>query len=79
MTEIANTTLGTLIREARKAAGYKNAETLAVRLGVGQRTVQRWETDKSEPSISRLREIAELTGRSLAYFITGRDEQDAAA
>jgi transcriptional regulator with XRE-family HTH domain len=62
-------TLGSRIRDARKEAGYRNVEQLAVALDVGQRTVQRWETDKSEPSISTLRQIAALTGKPLAFFI----------
>ena len=79
MTDTAATeveTLGSRIRQARKDAGYRNTESFAVRLGVGQRTVQRWETGASEPSISRLREIAALTGRSLAYFISGDTEPE---
>jgi transcriptional regulator with XRE-family HTH domain len=63
-------TLGAKIRQARKDAGFKNAETLAVRLGVGQRTVQRWESGEGEPSITRLREVAALTGKTLAYFLS---------
>ncbi len=65
----ADTTLGRRIRDARRRAGFKNAEEFAVALGVGYRTIQRWETDVSEPSIARLREIAALTGEHLAYFI----------
>jgi transcriptional regulator with XRE-family HTH domain len=68
-TVTTKTTLGARIRLARLEAGFRNSESLAVRLGVGQRTIQRWETDKSEPSIGRLREIAALTGKTLAYFL----------
>jgi len=70
VTTSAPITLGLRIRDARKAAGYKNAESLAVRMGVGQRTVQRWEANESEPTLSRLREIAALTGRPLGYFLS---------
>lgn len=66
-------TLGGRIRQARKAAGYRNAESLAVALGLGHRTIQRYEANKSEPSIARLREIAAATGQSLAYFISASD------
>ena len=69
MTETLAPTLGARIRIARREAGYRNVESIAVLLKVGQRTVQRWETDQSEPSISRLREIAALTSRPLAYFL----------
>lgn len=70
------THLGTLIREARRDAGYKNAESLAVELGVGVRTVQRWEAGDSDPSIKRLWQIAALTKKPLAYFL---QEEEAVA
>ena len=54
---------------ARKQAGFTNAEQIAVELGVGVRTVQRWETGQSEPSVAKLRELAALTGKPLAYFL----------
>jgi len=63
------TTLGARIRKARRDAGYKNVESLAVLLNVGQRTVQRWETDKSAPSIAKLMVVARLTGKPLSFFI----------
>lgn len=65
------TTLGQRIRQARLEAGFRNTESVAVALNVGQRTVQRWETDKSEPSIARLRELAALTGKTLGFFLAG--------
>lgn len=74
VTATCPTTLGSRIAAARREAGFKNVESIAVLLGVGHRTFQRWETDKSEPSISRLREIAALTGKTLGYFITNSDE-----
>lgn len=65
----ATQTLGARIRQARKDAGYTNTETLAVKLGVGQRTVQRWESDEAEPTLARLREIAAVTSKPLAFFL----------
>jgi transcriptional regulator with XRE-family HTH domain len=62
-------TLGAKIRQARKEAGYTNVESLAVQLGVGQRTVQRWEADESEPTLARLREVAALTEKPLSFFL----------
>lgn len=62
-------TIGGKIRAARKEAGYTNAEGLAVALGVGVRTIQRWEADDSEPSISRLIEIGKITNQPLSYFM----------
>jgi transcriptional regulator with XRE-family HTH domain len=63
-------TIGAQIREARKAAGYRNAEMLAVELGIGVRTVQRYEADQAAPSIERLLAIARLTDKPLAYFLS---------
>jgi transcriptional regulator with XRE-family HTH domain len=66
-------TIGTKIREARKAAGFKNAESFAVELGVGIRSIQRWESDETTPSIERLLQIGRLTGKPLSYFIEGAE------
>lgn len=73
------TTLGERIRSARKDAGFKNAETFAVRLEVGARTVQRWETNEAEPTLKRLREIAAMTGKPLGFFLSGLADDEVAA
>jgi transcriptional regulator with XRE-family HTH domain len=65
--------LGSRIREARRDAGYSNAESLAVALGVGVRTMQRWEQGASEPSIEKLIEISQLTGKPVGFFLNGAD------
>lgn len=57
------------IRKARREAGMRNMETLAVTLGVSMSTAQRWESGKADPSIRRLREIAAVTGKPLSYFL----------
>lgn len=62
-------TIGSRIQEARKEAGFRNAESLAVALGVGVRTVQRWEAGHGEPSLHRLNQIGALTEKPLAYFL----------
>lgn len=62
-------TLGERIQEARREAGYRNVETVAVELGVSFRTFQRWEQGASEPSIAQVRQIAALTKKPLAFFI----------
>lgn len=72
-------TLGARIREARRDAGYRNVESLAVLLHVGQRTLQRWETNQSEPSVKNLREIAALTGKPLDYFFALNGDDEVAA
>lgn len=63
--------LGPLIRQARREAGFSNIETFAVSLGVGFSTVQRWEKGRGEPSVARLRQIAEKTGKPVSFFLTG--------
>lgn len=63
-------TLGAKIREARRGAGFTNAEGLAVALGVGVRTVQRWESGESDPSVKRVLQIAQLTNQSPQFFLT---------
>lgn len=60
--------LGTQIRQARVDAGLRR-EDMAVRLNVGLRTVQRWETGESDPSIRRLGLIAQVTGKPLDFFL----------
>ena len=67
-------TIGAKIREARREAGYSNAESLAVEMGVGIRTVQRWESDETTPSIAQLLRIGKLVDKSLVYFIPGEEE-----
>lgn len=62
------TDLGNRIRDARRAAGFDNAESLAVALGVGYRTVQRWESGRNAPSVQRLNLIAQATGKPLSFF-----------
>lgn len=74
MTETIETNFGARIRQARKDAGYRNAESLAVAMGVSHRTVQRWEANEGEPSIARLRQIATLTGKPLEYFFSSNGD-----
>lgn len=61
--------LGQRIKEARREAGFRNAEQLAVALDVGFSTIQRWEQGKTAPSVKRMREIAALTNKPLSYFL----------
>lgn len=71
--------LGKRIRTARKQAGFRNAETLAVALGVGVRTVQRWESGEGQPSIARLIAVAKLTEKPLDYFLSEDGAAEAVA
>lgn len=52
---------GARIREARRAAGYTQAQ-FALALGVDQANISRWERGIASPHDSRRRRIAELLG-----------------
>lgn len=72
----ADSTLGQRIRHARREAGFRNIETWAVHLGVGFSTASRWETGKNEPTLARLRQIAQATGRPLSYFVASERRRE---
>jgi transcriptional regulator with XRE-family HTH domain len=57
------------IREAREQAGYTSAEKFAAALGVSSATVYRWEHGSHEPSIRRLIQIAQKTGKPMSHFL----------
>lgn len=63
MGEAATTpwTIGDEIRRARKHARMDQA-TLAEAVGVSRQTVSSWECDRTEPSITEYRRIAQATG-----------------
>jgi transcriptional regulator with XRE-family HTH domain len=67
------TSLGTRIRTARTEAGL-TAEQLAPLIGVTMGTLLRWERDEFEPSVKKVRRIAEETGKPLAYFISSESK-----
>lgn len=60
--------LGRRIAGARIEAGLSQAELGAAAGGVSAAAVYKWEADKSEPDLAKLRAIADATGRPLAYF-----------
>jgi len=60
--------VGAKIARAREAVGLKQA-ALAMRIGVETGTVGGWEIGHSMPSIQDLAAVAEVTGRSLDYFV----------
>ena len=64
-------TLGRRIQIARKDAGY-TVRRLADTLGVDPRTVARWQSDDSDPSIETLGQIARVLGKSPAFFLEER-------
>ena len=61
--------LGNRIKEARRAAGFNNPESLAAALGVSVATVNRYEQGRIEPSLARLADISRLTKQPLGFFL----------
>lgn len=61
-------TLGQRIRQARDARGISQ-ERLAIELGVSWSTVNRYERDKNQPSVNRLRLIAEVLEIPIAELL----------
>lgn len=55
----SDSTLGQRIRRAREARNISQ-ERLAIELGVSWSTVNRYERDKTPPSVNRLRLIAQV-------------------
>lgn len=62
--------VGRRIQIARRLVGF-NQETLGAALGVSAKTVHRWETGKTEPSLATLVAIAKITGKRVAWFVEG--------
>lgn len=60
--------IGNLVRELRKAAGMTQSD-LAERLGITYQQVQKYENGTSKFSVPRLRQVAEVFGLPLKYFV----------
>ena len=60
--------IGKLVRELRKSAGMTQME-LADRLGVSYQQVQKYENGTSKFSVFRLRQVAEVFGLPVKYFV----------
>lgn len=67
--------LGTKIKEARAARGWKQKH-LAAEVAVEPITVSRWERGATTPDLDVLRAVAEATGKPLGFFV---DDADARA
>lgn len=61
-------TLGRKIAKLRKQRDWSQ-DQFAEKVGVHGRHVSRWETDKSKPSIEKIRRIAELFGTNAEELI----------
>lgn len=60
------------IRACRNNTGMKQKE-FAAAVGVTLNTVSNWERGKTEPTISQLRKISELSGIPFEYISTGKN------
>ena len=63
-------TLGGRIAQARRFSGMTQQD-FADTLGVSKNTLQNWEHDVNEASITGVRNIAQLTGFPLLWLIEG--------
>ena len=69
-TAAADDTLGGRIQKAREARGLSTSQ-LALRVGVMPRTVQFWETDRSEPRANKLQMLAGVLNVPLLWMLDG--------
>lgn len=61
-------TIGDRLRKARESAGIGVAE-MALRIGVGRNTITNYEHGHRSPSISALRQWAEITGTPASWLL----------
>lgn len=62
-------TLGDYMRKARESAGL-SSEGMAEQLGVSRNTVTNYERDNTEPTFTRLRLWARITGVDLEWLLS---------
>lgn len=67
------TTFGDRLAGARELSGMDQAQ-LARRLGVKEKTLEKWENDHSEPRANRLSMLAGLLNVSILWLLTGEGE-----
>lgn len=71
--ELAKKLTKELIKEYREKNGMSQTE-FGQRVGVNKQTVSKWENGLTQPSISKIYEIAKETGIDLKYFIGDAEE-----
>jgi transcriptional regulator with XRE-family HTH domain len=67
---MVSTTLGDRIEQARRAKGFDQPQ-LARRIGVKTKTLQNWESDRSEPRPEKLTKLAGMLDAPLVWLLTG--------
>lgn len=66
-------TFGDRLAAARDACGL-DQKTLAQKLGVGLRTIEKWENDLTEPRANKLQMLSGVTNVSIRWLLTGEGE-----
>ncbi|MGG7566415.1 helix-turn-helix domain-containing protein [Rhodovulum sp. DZ06] len=66
-------TFGDRLVAARDALGLTQSQ-LAAKVGVRAKTLQNWETDRSEPRANRLQMLAGVLNVSMVWLLTGVGE-----
>ncbi len=69
-----NATFGDRVAVAREAQGL-SAKSLAHKMGINPKTVEKWENDLSEPRANKLQMLAGVLNVSLPWLLTGEGEQ----
>ena len=67
-------TQGERIKKLRKSKGVTQRE-LAMRLGISEQAVSKWEKNLSNPSTKNLLQIAKIFGVSITYFYQSEESQ----
>ena len=63
--------IGKNIKRLRKSNGYTQTE-LAEKIGVSDRTISAWETDRNEPNIVDIQKLADALHTKKKYLNRGR-------
>lgn len=67
--------IGKIISKLRKDLGWTQVE-LAEKLQVSDKTISKWESDKGEPSLEFLPELAKIFNVSIDYIMVGENEAE---
>ena len=66
-------TFGDRLSAAREACGL-DQKAFAQKLGVGLRTIEKWENDLTEPRANKLQMLSGVTNVSIRWLLTGEGE-----
>ncbi len=63
--------LAKVIKEARREARLSQA-ALAKQIGVSDKAISAYETARTTPTLSKLKQISKVTNQPLTYFLEGK-------